>query len=76
MTMHHLLTRRRFLQGAGVSLALPLLESMHRVFADHTPRVPPQRMLLISNNLAKHCIAYFFLRNLADNRINDVKVFT
>ena len=51
MTMHPLLTRRRFLQGAGVSLALPLLESMHRVFADHTPRVPPQRMLLISNNL-------------------------
>jgi len=51
MTTPHLLTRRRFLQSAGVSLALPLFESMHRVFAGHAPLVPPQRMLLISNNL-------------------------
>lgn len=42
--------RRRFLRGAGVSLALPLLESMRSVFGKESAE-PPRRMLLISNNL-------------------------
>src|SRR5262245_14192852 len=47
------LSRRRFLRGAGIAMALPLLESMTPAFAraagerDGTPR----RMLAICNNL-------------------------
>lgn len=46
------LTRRRFLRGAGVALALPLLECVQRrsVAQNKTP-ASPGRMLLISNNL-------------------------
>ena len=44
------LDRRRFLRGAGVALALPLLEGMRSVFAKATEGTP-RRMLLISNNL-------------------------
>ncbi|WP_417388786.1 DUF1552 domain-containing protein [Gimesia sp.] len=45
-------SRRHFLRGAGVSLALPLLE--YRAQAKHVrseQESTPQRMLLISNNL-------------------------
>ncbi len=45
------LTRRRFLRGAGVALALPLLESVRPVLAKDTELPQPRRMLLISNNL-------------------------
>ena len=45
------LTRRRFLRGAGVALAMPLLESARPAIASDTPSSTPQRMLLISNNL-------------------------
>jgi hypothetical protein len=45
------LNRRRFLRGAGVTLALPLLDSVHTVSAKQFEARPPQRMLLISNNL-------------------------
>ena len=45
------LTRRRFLRGAGVALALPLLESVRPAFASDTESPTPRRMLLISNNL-------------------------
>ncbi len=41
-------TRRTFLRAAGVTLALPWLES---VALGTTATQPPQRMLLISNNL-------------------------
>lgn len=44
-------TRRRFLRGLGVSLALPTLESMVPAFASAAALKPPKRMLLISNNL-------------------------
>lgn len=44
------LDRRRFLRGAGVSLALPWLDGMRSLFAKETAE-PPRRMLLISNNL-------------------------
>ncbi|MDZ4401819.1 DUF1552 domain-containing protein [Prosthecobacter sp.] len=45
------LPRRRFLRGAGVTLALPLLECLMPVFARGAKPLTPKRMLLISNNL-------------------------
>ncbi|HQW30166.1 MAG TPA: DUF1552 domain-containing protein [Verrucomicrobiales bacterium] len=42
--------RRHFLRGVGVTLALPWLEGMSPLFGKTQPE-PPQRMLLISNNL-------------------------
>ena len=44
-------TRRRFLRGAGVLLALPIMECMTPVFGRAAPVKPPQRLLIISNNL-------------------------
>jgi hypothetical protein len=45
-------SRRRFLHGAGVALALPLLDAMRPVLArDAGPAQPPRRMLAICNNL-------------------------
>ncbi|MCH5373978.1 MAG: DUF1552 domain-containing protein, partial [Planctomycetes bacterium] len=46
-----ILSRRRFLRGAGVALALPLLESLRPAFARESELSAPRRMLLISNNL-------------------------
>lgn len=47
-----MMSRRRFLRGAGVSLALPLLECMTQHSSAAQPGKPlPGRMLLISNNL-------------------------
>ena len=45
------LSRRRFLSGAGAFLALPILGSFTPVFGREKTFAPPQRMLLISNNL-------------------------
>ena len=45
------LSRRAFLRGAGVTLALPLLECLTPVFARDKQPQSPRRMLLISNNL-------------------------
>src|SRR5687767_413873 len=52
------LSRRRFLQGAGIALSLPFLESMLPTFARaaHSssplaPNAKPRRMLGICNNL-------------------------
>ncbi|MCA9164606.1 MAG: DUF1552 domain-containing protein, partial [Planctomycetales bacterium] len=44
-------SRRRFLRGAGVALALPLLNSARPAFAMEANSSAPCRMLLISNNL-------------------------
>src|ERR1041385_4183935 len=44
------ISRRRFLRGAAVALALPLLESMQKPFAQ-TPAPVPRRMFGICNNL-------------------------
>jgi len=43
-------SRRRFLRGVGVGMALPLLDCMTPAFGNTAPKIP-QRMLLISNNL-------------------------
>ena len=44
-------SRRRFLRGAGVTLALPLLECMTPIFGRAAEVKAPRRLLLISNNL-------------------------
>lgn len=43
------LPRRTLLRGAGVTLALPLLDCMSPLFASQA--APPRRMLIIANNL-------------------------
>src|SRR5207248_545297 len=43
------LPRRSFLRGAGVTLALPMLDCMTPLFAQAAE--PPRRMLIIANNL-------------------------
>lgn len=45
------LSRRTFLKGAGITLALPLLEAMQPVLAQTKPATKPRRMLAICNNL-------------------------
>lgn len=45
------LSRRRFLRSAGVTLALPMLECLRPVFGRAAQVKPPQRLLIISNNL-------------------------
>ena len=44
-------SRRTFLRGAGVALALPWLECMTRADDDSAKTAAPRRMVLISNNL-------------------------
>jgi hypothetical protein len=48
---HNNISRRRFFRSSGVALALPLLDSFQPAIAKHSVSQPPQRMLLISNNL-------------------------
>ncbi len=45
------LSRRTFLRGAGVAMALPLLESMAPVFARARQPETPRRMFAVCNNL-------------------------
>jgi len=45
------ISRRGFLRGVGVALALPQLECRAKARAGAVPAYPPRRMLLISNNL-------------------------
>ncbi|HZV06734.1 MAG TPA: DUF1552 domain-containing protein [Gemmataceae bacterium] len=45
------ISRRRFLRGAAVALALPLLESMQAPFARAAAGPEPRRMFCICNNL-------------------------
>jgi hypothetical protein len=56
VTMPHVATRgafsrREFLRGAGVMLALPLLDAMTPAFARSAPPPTPRRILSICNNL-------------------------
>jgi hypothetical protein len=54
------ISRRTFLRGAGVSLALPLLDSMlPRALAKNSPEAPPRRMICICTGLGLHA-PYFF----------------
>ncbi len=45
------LSRRRILQGIGVTLALPWLDAMRPAFARGSAGSPPRRMLAVCNNL-------------------------
>jgi len=45
------ISRRRFLRGAGVALALPFLESMRATFARAAAGPVPRRVFCICNNL-------------------------
>jgi len=45
------LPRRSFLRGAGVSLALPMLDAMRPAFAAATPAEIPRRMICIQTNM-------------------------
>jgi hypothetical protein len=52
MATQRALSRRRFLYGAGVALALPLLDAMRPALASAANVAqPPRRMLAICNNL-------------------------
>src|SRR5262249_34490334 len=51
VTTRRPISRRRFLRGAAVALALPLLESMQAPFAQATAPAAPRRMFCICNNL-------------------------
>lgn len=51
-SMGRAVSRRRFLHGAGVALALPLLDAMRPAFAREIDAdQPPRRVLAICNNL-------------------------
>jgi hypothetical protein len=74
------LSRRSFLKGVGVTLGLPLLDSMSPAFAKAAQLVPPRRFLGICNNLGLLPGNFFptetgfdyalspYLRQLAGNR--------
>ena len=53
VSTQHSLSRRHLLRGAGVALALPMLEAMMPAFAraSSTNTTPPRRFLGICNNL-------------------------
>lgn len=51
VTTRAALARREFLKAAGVSLGLPLLESMSPVFARQTDLAAPRRMVAIQTNM-------------------------
>jgi hypothetical protein len=59
------MSRRRFLRGAGVALALPLLDAMLPAFAapvaaiPGTPGAKPRRMLTVCNNLGLLPMEFF-----------------
>ncbi|QDU82347.1 hypothetical protein Pla110_41020 [Polystyrenella longa] len=82
------LNRRRFLKGLGVTVSLPWLESIaSRSVRGEEPVEPPQRMLMISNNLGILSTPFFpentgkdyqlspYLNELADFR-NDFSVIS
>jgi hypothetical protein len=60
------LSRRTFLQGAGVSIALPWLDAVAPPSAWGSPAVPPKRMLLIGRPLGLHA-PYFFPEKVGMN---------
>jgi hypothetical protein len=45
------ISRRTFLRGAGVALALPMLESMRPAFAGGRPALVPRRLIAIETNM-------------------------
>jgi hypothetical protein len=81
------LSRRNFLRGAGVAMALPLLEGMRPVFAAEPAKTVPRRMICIETNTGILPQFFFpekpgrdyelthYLEKLAANG-NDITVFS
>jgi hypothetical protein len=73
-------SRRQFLRGTGVALALPFLDAMIPAFARDAKVLPPRRMLAVCNNLGLVPEKFFpeqagrdyalspYLEELRDNR--------
>lgn len=73
-------SRRQFLRGAGVVLALPFLDAMMPAFAREAKVLPPRRVLAVCNNLGLVPEKFFpeqagrdytlspYLEELRDNR--------
>jgi hypothetical protein len=73
-------SRRQFLRGTGVALALPFLDAMIPAFARDAKLLPPRRMLAVCNNLGLVPEKFFpeqagrdyklspYLEELSDNR--------
>jgi hypothetical protein len=53
-----LIHRRSLLQAAGVTLALPMLESMSPAFGARSEK-PPKRMIMICSTLGIHGPSFF-----------------
>ncbi len=80
-------SRRQFLRGTGVALALPFLDAMIPAFARDAKVPPPRRMLAVCNNLGLVPEKFFpekpgrdytlspYLEELRDNR-EEFTVFT
>jgi hypothetical protein len=81
------LSRRTFLCGSGVALALPMLDAMRRAFAGDRPAAPQRRMVAVCTSLGMHAPLLFpersgrdyaltpYLRLLESFR-NDLTVFS
>ncbi len=54
MSTPHRISRRAFLRGAGVALALPMLEAMLPTRARAAAAQPPRRMICINTTLGLH----------------------
>ena len=87
-TLHHgPLSRRNFLRGAGVAMALPFLDAMRPTFAAEDAKAIPRRMIAIETNMGILPQFFFpekpgrdfeltpYLQKLAANR-NDITVFS
>lgn len=84
---HGPLSRRTFLRGAGVTLALPFLDAMRPAFAKDDAQAVPRRMICIETNMGILPQFFFpekagrdyeltpYLNKLAANR-NDFTVFS
>jgi hypothetical protein len=59
MSLHHI-GRRAFLQAAGISIALPALESVpQRLLAAGEPKQPPRRMVCVGNEFGMYPGAFW-----------------
>ena len=52
-------SRRQFLKGAGVAIALPMLESLPGVQAEQKTKRPVKRFVCLSNNYGVYQKAFF-----------------
>jgi hypothetical protein len=84
---HDPLSRRAFLRGAGVAMALPLLDAMRPAFAADLANAAPRRMICIETNMGilpqfffpekagRDYVLTAYLEKLAANR-HDFTVFS